>query len=194
MHRKAKVERITKETKIILQINLDGSGKNKIFTGVAFFDHMLELFSFHSGFDIILKAKGDIFIDDHHLVEDVGLVLGEAFLKALKTKKGIKRYAEVLTPMDESLSYIVVDISGRPYLDYDVKFLPEYKKSEFNFSLIKEFLRAFVSNAKITLHVKIIKGENNHHISETIFKGLARVLKEAVSIKSKKLPSTKGKL
>lgn len=193
--RKAEVKRTTKETEISLKINLDGKGINKIYTTIPFLDHMLEIFAFHSGFDLTIKAKGDIFIDDHHLVEDIGLALGNVFLKALGSKKGIKRYAEVITPMDEALSYVALDISGRPYLDYNVKFLPQYKKSDFDYSLIKEFLKAFVSEAKITLHIKILKGENNHHIAETIFKGLARVLKEAVRIENKgRLPSTKGKL
>lgn len=195
MQRKASIRRITKETDIFLQLNLDGKGKNKIYTSLPFLDHMLELFSFHSGFDLNIKAKGDVYIDEHHLVEDIGLVLGSALFKATKYKKGIKRYAQVLTPMDESLSYIVVDVSGRPFLSYDVKFLPQYKKSDFDYSLIKEFLKAFVSEAKITLHVKILNGENNHHIAESIFKGLARALKEALSITDKKrIPSTKGKL
>ncbi|MEN3013668.1 MAG: imidazoleglycerol-phosphate dehydratase HisB [Endomicrobiia bacterium] len=197
MQRKSNVKRITKETSVEVKINLDGKGKYKIYTSIPFLDHMLEIFSFHSNFDLFIKAKGDIFIDEHHLVEDIGLTLGEAFLKALGNKKGIKRYAEVITPMDESLSYVAVDISGRPNLCYEVKFLPQYKKSDFDYSLIKEFLKAFVNEAKITLHIKILNGENNHHISESIFKSLARVLKEATEIEDKskrKTPSTKGSL
>jgi len=196
MERKAKIKRITKETDILLELNLDGNGRYKISTTIPFFDHMLEQFVFHSDFDLYLKASGDTHIDDHHLVEDIGLTLGEAFFKALKDKKGINRYAEVITPMDESLSYIAVDISGRPFLKYEVKFLPQYKKSDFDFSLIYEFLKSFVNEAKITLHIKLLNGENNHHICESIFKSLGRVLKIAVekSKKRAKTPSTKGKL
>ncbi|MCX7716392.1 MAG: imidazoleglycerol-phosphate dehydratase HisB [Endomicrobia bacterium] len=194
MQRKVKVKRITKETNITLTFNIDGKGRYKVSTTIPFLDHMLEQFAFHSGFDIFLTAKGDTEIDDHHLVEDIGIVLGSAFGKALKNKKGIQRYAEVLTPMDESLSYIVVDISGRPYLSYKVKFLPEYKKSSFDYTLIHEFLKSFVNEAKITLHIKLVSGKNNHHIAESIFKGLARVLKQATNLNNTKLPSTKGKI
>lgn len=194
MQRKTKVRRKTKETEIELELNLDGKGKYNISTTIPFLDHMLEQFIFHSGFDLSLKAKGDTYIDDHHLVEDIGIVLGQAFYKALRDKKGINRYAEVITPMDEALSYVVVDISGRPYFRYDVKFLPQYKSSDFDFSLIKEFLKSFVNEAKITLHIKLLDGENNHHICESIFKSLGRVLKQAVSINKKNIPSTKGKL
>lgn len=171
---------------------MEGKGKAKIFTTIPFLDHMLELFAFHSGIDLYLKAKGDTCIDDHHLVEDIGIVLGTGFLKALKNKKGITRYAHVMTPMDESLSYVAIDISGRPYLDYEVKFLPQYNKAGFDYSLIKEFMVAFVNNARITLHIKLLKGENNHHICESIFKSLGRVIKEAIKVRTKKIPSSKG--
>jgi len=196
MQRKVKVKRVTKETTVELQLNLDGKGRYQISTTIPFLDHMIEQFALHSGFDIFLKAKGDTDVDDHHLVEDIGIVLGYAFAKALKDKRGIQRYAEVITPMDESLSYIVVDISGRPYLSYKVKFLPEYKKSSFDYRLIREFIKSFVNEAKITLHIKLLSGEDNHHIAESIFKGLARVLKQAVAFSktAKRLPSTKGKL
>lgn len=195
MQRKVKIKRETKETKVVVELNLDGRGRYKIKTTIPFLDHMIEQFALHSGFDILLTAVGDTIVDEHHIVEDIGITLGTAFAKALKNKKGIQRYAEVLTPMDESLSYIAVDISGRPYLSYKVKFFPEYKKTSFDYKLIHEFIKSFVNEAKITLHIKILHGENNHHIAESIFKGLARVLKQAVSIsKNKKLPSTKGKL
>jgi imidazoleglycerol-phosphate dehydratase len=142
---------------------------------------------------LYIKATGDIYIDDHHLVEDIGLVLGQAFLKAIKNKKGITRYGQILSPMDESLSYIVVDISGRPYLDFKIKFLPEYKKSSFDYRLIKEFFKSFVNEAKITLYIKLLQGEDNHHICESIFKGVGRVLKIATELnKNKNLLSTKG--
>jgi len=193
MKRKIKLQRVTKETKVEVELNLDGEGSYKIYTSIPFLDHMLEQFALHSGFDLYIKATGDIYIDDHHLVEDIGIVLGQAFLKTLKDKKGINRYGQILSPMDESLSYIVVDISGRAYLDFKVNFLPEYKKSSFDYRLIKEFLKSFVNEAKITLHIKLLQGENNHHISESIFKGLGRVLKIAVEInKNKSLLSTKG--
>ncbi len=193
MARKVKLQRVTKETKVKLELNLDGKGRYKIYTSIPFLDHMLEQFSLHSGFDLYLVASGDIYVDEHHLVEDIGIVLGQAFLKALKDKKGILRYGQILSPMDESLSYIVVDISGRPYLDYKVKFLPEYKKSSFDYRLVKEFFKSFVNEAKITLHIKLLQGEYNHHICESIFKGVARVLKNAVQLsKNKNLLSTKG--
>ena len=194
MIRKISLIRKTNETYVKINLKLDGKGKNKISTTIPFFDHMLELFSFHSGIDLKIISKGDTEIDEHHLVEDIGITLGEAFNRALKDKKGINRYGEVITPMDESLSYIVVDISGRGYLSYRVKFFPEYKKSSFDYNLIKEFLYAFAHNAKITLHIKLLDGKNNHHICESIFKGLGRAIKQAVIINKKNIPSSKGVL
>lgn len=197
MGRKIIFKRKTKETNVELKLNLDGKGRYKISTTIPFFDHMLEQFVFHSNFDLYLKAKGDTHIDEHHLIEDVGLALGGAFLKALKNKKGINRYGEVITSMDEALSYVAVDISGRPFLSYEVKFFPEYKKSGFDYRLIYEFLKSFVNEAKITLHIKLLNGKDNHHICESIFKSLGRVISQAVSVnigKHKSLPSTKGKL
>lgn len=194
MKRKIKIKRKTKETNIKLELNIDGKGKYNISTTIPFLDHMLEQFSFHSGFDLYLKASGDTFIDEHHLVEDIGFTLGQAFNKAIRDKRGINRYAEVITPMDEALSYVVVDISGRPLLKYEVKFSPQYNKSIFDFNLIKEFLKSFVNEAKITLHIKILDGEDNHHICESIFKSLARALKQAVSVTRSSVPSTKGQL
>ncbi|MCX7940565.1 MAG: imidazoleglycerol-phosphate dehydratase HisB [Endomicrobia bacterium] len=196
MQRKAKVNRVTKETNVSLKLNLDGKGKYKISTTIPFLDHMLEQFTFHGSFDLYIKAYGDTDVDDHHLVEDIGLCLGTALFKSLGDKSGINRYAEVLTPMDEALSYVVVDISGRPNLVYNVKFFPEYKKSAFDYRLIREFLKSFVNEGKITLHIKVVAGEDNHHICESIFKSLGRALGQAVCRKKsiRSIPTTKGKL
>lgn len=196
MQRKVKIKRVTKETNVKVELNLDGKGKHRISTTIPFLDHMLSQFAFHSGFDLYINASGDTDVDDHHLVEDIGLCLGMALLKCLGDKKGINRYGEVITPMDEALSYIVVDISGRPHLEYKVKFLPEYRKSTFDFRLIREFMKSLVNEGKFTLHIKILSGEDNHHICESIFKGLGRALGQAVT-KSRttvSLPTTKGKL
>lgn len=194
MNRKTNLVRKTKETYVEIKLNLDGKGKNKIVTTIPFFDHMLSLFSFHSGIDLSINANGDTQIDEHHLIEDIGISLGQAFNTALGTKKGINRYGEVLTPMDESLSYVAVDISGRGYLSYKVKFFPEYKKESFDYNLIKEFFYSFVHNAKITLHIKILDGKNNHHICESIFKGVGRAIKQAIVVTKKNIPSSKGVL
>jgi imidazoleglycerol-phosphate dehydratase len=196
--RKVSVSRKTKETNINIMLNLDGRGRQKINTSIPFLDHMLKLFSLHSGFDLKISARGDCEIDEHHLVEDVGLVLGEAIKKALKNKKGIERYGNFLMSMDEALSYIVIDVSGRPYLRYNVKLNSDFKwlKKEFNYNLIKEFFRALASKAEITLHISLKHGSNNHHIAESIFKGFGRALAQAVNSnpKRKGIPSTKGKL
>lgn len=196
--RKVSVSRKTKETNINVMLNLDGRGRQKINTSIPFLDHMLKLFSLHAGFDLKITARGDCEIDEHHLVEDVGLVLGEAIKKALKNKKGIERYGNFLMSMDEALSYIVIDVSGRPYLRYNVKLNPDFKwlKKEFNYNLIKEFFRALVSKAEITLHISLKHGSNNHHITESIFKGFGKALAQAVNInpERKGIPSTKGRL
>jgi len=191
--RKAKIKRKTKETDIELEINLDGKGKNKIDIPIPFFKHMLELFSFHSKIDVKLKAKGDIEVDLHHLVEDLGIVFGMAIEKSFGKKKGIKRYSSVFLPMDESLVLLALDISGRSYLDFEVKFFKN-KAESFDFFLIEDFFRALVNNARITLHIRKEKGKSNHHIAEAIFKGFAYVLKEASKIERKGVSSTKGKL
>lgn len=192
--RKAKIIRKTKETDIELFLNIDGKGKYNIDTSIGFLDHMLELFVFHSKFDLKLKSKGDTKIDQHHLVEDIGICLGEAFKKTIGDKNSINRYGNFLMPMDEALSFVVVDISGRPYLKYNVKFKPQYKKENFDFDLIEDFLNAFTNSAFITLHISLKYGRNNHHIVESIFKGFALALSQAVKItnKRKKIPSTKG--
>ncbi len=187
--------RTTNETDISLKLNLDGTGRYNIITDCGFFKHMMELFTKHGNFDIDLCCKGDSEVDYHHTVEDVGITLGKAFKEALKDKKGIYRYADIILPMDESLILSAVDISGRSYLNFDVDFPEDYKIGDFDAELVKEFLLAFVRNAEITLHVIKIRGENNHHIAEGVFKAVATVMKQAVSIDEKNknaLPSTKG--
>ncbi len=190
--RKAKITRKTKETDIAVEINLDNISPPLVSTSIGFLDHMLELFAVHSGIGFKIKAVGDTHVDDHHLVEDAGITIGQALKEAVGDKKGIVRYGHFLLPMDETLSYIALDLSGRFYLSYkaDIKF----QKNGFNYDLIQEFFYALASNAGITLHIKMIKGRNNHHIAESIFKAFGRALGQAVSYsKSKKtVPSTKG--
>jgi imidazoleglycerol-phosphate dehydratase len=192
--RKSKIIRNTNETSISIELNLDKADKAQISTTIGFLDHMLTLFAAHSGISLKIKAKGDTWIDDHHLVEDTGIALGMALKYALSDKKGIARYGHFLLPMDEALSYIALDLSGRFFLSYeaDIKF----QKTGFNYDLIQEFFYALASNAAMTLHIKMLKGRNNHHIAESIFKGFARALKQAIFItKDKKnIPSTKGLL
>ena len=191
---KSKIVRKTRETSVILEINLRGKGKYRINTGIPFFDHMLELFAMHGGFNLNVQAGGDTGIDDHHLTEDVGITLGQALKKAFGNKKGIKRYGNFLMPMDEALSYIVIDISSRPYLEYNAKFnRPDFGK--FDYTLLEDFFRAVVSNAGITMHVNVIKGKSSHHTAESIFKGFGKALSEAVSPgKVNRVPSTKGRI
>jgi imidazoleglycerol-phosphate dehydratase len=194
--RTAKVNRKTKETSIETKVNLDGKGQYKINTGIGFLDHMLEQVAKHSLIDIKLKVKGDLHIDLHHTTEDSGIVLGEAIAKALKDKKGIRRYATTYIPMDETLSRVSLDISNRPYLVWNVKLKVE-KLGEMDTELFKEWFQAFAQSAGITLHVENIYGDNSHHIIESCFKALAKSLRIAVE-KDKRapklLPSTKGKL
>jgi imidazoleglycerol-phosphate dehydratase len=190
----AKVNRKTKETLIEAEINLDGTGVYKIDTGIGFLNHMLEQLSKHSLVDINLKAKGDLHIDLHHTIEDSGIVIGEAIAKALGDKMGIKRYAHVYIPMDETLSRVSLDISNRPYLIWNVKLKVE-KLGEMDSELFKEWFQAFSQSAGITLHVENIYGDNSHHIIESCFKGLARALRLALEKDSRagdSLPSTKG--
>jgi len=191
--RSAKVSRKTKETAISLSLNIDGSGKGKISTGVAFFDHMLTLFAKHGIFDITLKAKGDIDVDYHHTVEDVGICLGEAFKAALGTKAGIERYGDAKVPMDEALSEVVIDISGRPHLEYNVE-ISKKKFIDFDTEVVREFFEAFVLNAGVTVHINLIRGKNMHHIIESIFKAFGVALSKACAISPRKkgVPSTKG--
>ncbi len=192
--RKAETERKTKETEIVLSIDIDGKGISEIETGIGFFDHMLTLFAMHGGFDLKIKCKGDLEVDGHHTVEDVGIALGEAFNKALGDKKGITRYGDKTVPMDEALNLAAVDISGRGYLNFDA-FIPTEKIGEFDSELVEEFFAAFTRSAKITLHIVQMAGENSHHIAEGIFKAVARALREAVKVQTEFkeiLPSTKG--
>jgi imidazoleglycerol-phosphate dehydratase len=192
----ATVVRKTTETDIALTLAIDGRGRAEIDTGVSFFDHMLTLFAKHGLFDLTVKAKGDVKVDYHHTVEDVGLVLGEAFKKALGDKVGIRRYGFFFLPMDESLARIVVDVGGRPVLVYKAK-APTMFVRDFNIALVKEFCRAFSNALGANLHVELIYGEEPHHVAEAIFKGLARALDIATQIEpraSDQLPSTKGKL
>ena len=193
--RKTKIHRKTLETDVDIELNLDLNKKSDISTTIPFMDHMLVLFSAHAGIYLKIKAKGDTEIDDHHLVEDIGITLGQAFRQALGDKKGIVRYGHFLLPMDEALAYVALDISGRPFLSYEAKI--EFQKTGFNYDLIQEFFIAFVNNAGMTLHIKMMKGRNNHHIAESMFKGVGRALAIAVSISKKnknKIPSTKGSI
>jgi len=194
--RKAKIERRTKETDIVAEIDLDGTGAYDISTGVGFLDHMLEQLARHGLIDIKLKAKGDLHIDFHHTVEDSGIVLGQAVAKALGDKIGITRYADVHLPMDETMTRVAIDVSGRPYLIWNVDF-SRPKVGEMDTELFREWFQAFAQNAGITLHIQNLYGENNHHIAETCYKGLARALRQAVSLDPRqagRVPSTKGTL
>ena len=194
--RKHSVKRKTKETDIEVNLNLDGKGKSSIDTGIGFLDHMIDQLSKHSLFDIKIQAKGDLHIDYHHTTEDTALALGDAFNKSLGDKKGIHRFGQALSAMDETLSRVVVDCSNRPYLVWNVS-LTKPKLGEMDTELFKEWFQAFAQTAGITLHVENLYGENNHHIVESCFKGLARALKEAITIDQKRkdeVPSTKGTL
>jgi imidazoleglycerol-phosphate dehydratase len=194
--RQATIERQTKETSIRAHVDLDGTGKAEIATGIGFLDHMLEQLARHSLIDITLEAKGDLHIDFHHTAEDSGIVLGQALAKALGDKTGITRYADVHLAMDETLTRVAIDVSGRPYLVWHVTFTRP-KIGEMDTELFREWFQAFAQNAGITLHVACLYGENNHHIAETCYKGLARALKDAVAIDPRqagRVPSTKGTL
>ena len=194
--RTAKIERKTKETDIKLALNLDGKGQYSINTSIPFFDHMLSLMCKHGIFDIKLKAKGDIEIDFHHTVEDIGIVFGKAVKQTLGDMKGISRFGQATVPMDEALASVSIDISGRPYLVYRVAFPKKSKIKNFDPDLIEDFLQAFVSNSGITLHVESPYGRNTHHIIEAIFKAMGRALRNAVCIdpRIKGIPTTKGQL
>ncbi len=196
MKRTATIDRKTKETEIHASIDLDGSGNCKIATGIGFLDHMLEQLGRHSLIDIELTAKGDLHIDFHHTAEDCGIVLGQAMAKALGDKLGITRYASVHLPMDETLTRVALDISGRPHLIWKVAF-SRPKIGEMDTELFREWFQAFAQNAGITLHIENLYGENNHHIAETCYKGLARALRSAIAIDPRqagRVPSTKGTL
>ena len=192
--RTAKIERKTKETDITLSLNLDGTGKGEINTGCGFLDHMLTLFTAHSGYDLSVFCRGDVEVDYHHTVEDVAITLGEAFSSALGDKKGITRYGDIILPMDETLIMCALDISGRDFLGFDVA-IPAYKVGDFDTELCSEFFYAFTRSARVTLHIRKLAGTNSHHIIEGIFKAFARTLAKATAIDEKKkdiIPSTKG--
>jgi len=194
--RKAKVERNTKETQISSTVNLDGFGKSNIDTGIGFLDHMVEQISRHGLIDVDLKAKGDLHIDDHHTTEDSGYVLGEAIAKALGDRKGINRYGNAHIPMDETLTRVVIDLSGRPYLIWKVVFTQK-RLGEMDTELFKEWFQAFSQAVGANIHIENLYGTNNHHIIESCYKGLARSLREAVKIVPRiidQVPSTKGVL
>ncbi len=196
MMRSASVSRRTAETDVAVSIALDGTGKAEISTGVGFLDHMLELFARHGLFDVTVKVTGDLHVDQHHTTEDTGIALGQAIVKALGDKKGIARYADIHLPMDETLTRVALDISGRPFLVFRTTF-PTEKIGAFDTELVREFFQAFAINAGLTLHVETLYGENSHHIAESCFKGLARVLREAVAVDPReegRVPSTKGTL
>ncbi|WP_210468320.1 imidazoleglycerol-phosphate dehydratase HisB [Sporosarcina sp. 6E9] len=193
--RSSSISRATAETSISLDFAIDGSGETDIQTGVGFFDHMLTLFTKHGLFDLKVACDGDIEVDQHHTVEDIGIVLGQAFYKSIGTKEGIDRYATVSIPMDEALSTVSIDISGRPFFVYHVEGLKD-KVGQFDTELVEEFFQAFVSNAKVTLHINLQYGKNTHHIIESIFKAFGRALSAASKINPdvKGVPSTKGLL
>lgn len=194
--RTAQIKRATKETDIVLSLNLDGKGEGNIDTGCGFLNHMLTLFAKHSGMDLNVSCKGDVEVDYHHTTEDIGICLGEALNEALGDKKGIVRYGYFLLPMDESLVMTAVDLSGRVYLGYDME-IPTEKIGDFDSELIEEFFYGFVRGAKATLHVKQMDGTNSHHIAEAAFKSVGRSLRQAVSIDERfanDMPSTKGVL
>ena len=194
--RTSDISRATAETDIRLSLDLDGSGTGEIDTGVGFLDHMLTLFARHARFDLYVKAKGDVYVDDHHTVEDVGIVLGQAFAEAVGDKKGIVRFGDCALPMDEALILCAVDISGMDYLGYSLE-IPTEKVGTFDTELAEEFWLSFARNARITLHLKQLAGSNSHHIIEGAFKAAARALRQAVSIDSayaNEVPSTKGLL
>jgi imidazoleglycerol-phosphate dehydratase len=196
MTRSATIARKTKETDISATVHLDGTGAYDIKTGVGFLDHMLEQVARHGLIDITLRCKGDLHIDFHHTTEDVGIVLGQAIAKAMGDKAGITRYASLHLPMDETLTRVAIDVSGRPYLIWKVAF-SQPKLGEMDTELFREFFQAFAQNAGITLHVETLYGDNNHHIAETCFKGLARALKDALTLDPRqagRVPSTKGTL
>ncbi|HSV00399.1 MAG TPA: imidazoleglycerol-phosphate dehydratase HisB [Roseiarcus sp.] len=194
--RKGAITRKTKETSIEVGLDLDGSGRADVATGVGFLDHMLDQLARHSLVDMNIRAEGDRHIDDHHTVEDVGIALGQALLKALGDKRGLTRYADCLLPMDETLTRVALDVSGRPFLVFRTEF-PTEKIGNFDTQLVREFFQAFAANGGITLHIETLYGSNSHHIAESCFKGVARALRGAITIDARqpeRIPSTKGAL
>lgn len=195
MERKAQIDRTTGETNISLQLNLDGSGSSKICTEIGFFDHMINLWVKHGNFDLELRAHGDLCVDCHHTVEDIGICLGQAVKQCLGDKAGITRYGHVFVPMDEALALVVLDYSGRGHLEFDAAF-PSQQVGEFDTELVEEFLRALAVNGGITLHVRMLSGRNTHHMIEAIFKALGRAMRQAAAADGQitGVPSTKGTL
>lgn len=194
--RKAAVERSTKETEIRIEVNLDGNGQSNLSTPVPFLDHMLEQIARHGMIDLDVRAKGDVHIDDHHTVEDVGIVFGQAVARALGSKEGIRRYGHAYVPLDEALSRVVIDLSGRPGLEYHVDF-PRERVGGMDVDLFQEFFRAFCNHALATVHIDSLRGINAHHVAETVFKAFGRALRAAVEADPRGqgiLPSTKGSL
>ncbi|MCM8758811.1 MAG: imidazoleglycerol-phosphate dehydratase HisB [Candidatus Omnitrophica bacterium] len=191
--RKASVERKTSETTVKVDFVVDGSGISKIDTPLGFWNHMIGLFTFFGGFDIVLKAQGDIEVDDHHLLEDIGICLGKAFRKAIAERKGIRRFGFAAVPMDETLVQVAVDISGRPFLGFFIPIIRN-KTGFSDLENLAEFARGFSNHAGINLHLRLFSGENTHHICEAVFKGLGLALKEAVKIESDRISSTKGRI
>ena len=193
MNRYSQVERKTNETDITVKLIINGEGEFSGTSGVGFFDHMLTSFARHGNFDINLKCTGDLHIDGHHTIEDIGIVTGQAFTKACGDFKGIKRFSDVIMPMDEALTLSAIDIGGRGFLHYDIP-LPTLKVGDFDVQLVKEFFLAFTRNFPINLHLKLFHGENTHHIIESVFKGTAVALRKALKITNNKIPSSKGKI
>lgn len=191
--RAVKLERETKETRVECELNLDGEGKSAVDTGIGFFNHMLELLAFHSGMNLYIDANGDLDVDDHHTIEDCGILIGQALRKALGNRAGIARYGSFTLPMDEVLASVNLDISGRPYLVFNC----EFQRDQIGMmatEMIEEFMRAFAVNAGITLHINVHYGKNDHHKAEAVFKALGRALKEAVRVSGDQIPSSKGML
>ena len=192
----ARVERGTLETRISVELNLDGSGVSRLATGLPFFDHMLDQIARHGALDLSIAAQGDLEVDAHHTVEDVGITLGQALAQALGDKKGIVRYGHAYVPLDEALSRVVIDFSGRPGLEYTADY-PRARIGEFDVDLIREFFQGFVNHAQVTVHIDNLKGRNAHHIAETIFKAFGRALRQAAAFDERQaqvIPSTKGSL
>lgn len=191
--RQAEIHRKTGETDVAISLVIDGEGRFEGTTGIGFFDHMMNLLACHSGMDISLSCRGDLEVDNHHTIEDLGIALGTVFLKALGDKKGIRRYGAFFCPMDETLSRIVLDLSGRPYFVYDVK-IPVERIGTFETEMTREFFLAFAMHGMMNLHMACLYGENGHHIVESLFKGLGHALKEAVTVEGGRVLSTKGVL
>ena len=191
--RKSLIERNTLETKVKVDLNIDGNKKININTGIGFLDHMLTLFAFHGNFDLSIKCEGDLYVDDHHTIEDLGICLGQAFKEAIGNKIGIRRYSTVYIPMDEALVYTSLDISNRPYLVFNVNFQSE-KIGNMSTQMFKEFFRAFINESKVALHINLVYGDNDHHKIEAVFKSFARALKEGSEVICNDISSSKGVL